>query len=77
MERSPELGQAKRWTKSAEELGRQKYPQLIIIEGNVWSKDNNGAARFNHRLKKWEMRVGWKSLDIEWAAFQNAAAPRQ
>lgn len=77
VERSPELGQAKRWTKSAEEMVKQKYPQLVIIEGTVWTPDNKEAARFNHRWKKWEMRMGWKSLGIDSDTFTAATTPRQ
>lgn len=56
---------------------RQKSPQLMIIEGAVWSKDNKEAARFNHRAKEWEMRTGWTTLNIDMAEFQKAATPRQ
>lgn len=77
MARSPELGQAKRWAKNAEDLARQKYSHLIIIEGTIWTKDNKEAARLSHRMKNREMRIGWKSLEVDWTEFQTATTPRQ
>lgn len=69
VERSPEVGLEKKWSRVSGERASEVYKDWKIFEGTVWTEINTEAARYNSKLRRWEKREGWMTMNEDWEKF--------